>query len=168
VPLSRSPRRAAAALALGAAVLTTSGCIGSDTDINGVMGVGVDEGGRPVLVGEVCHGVVVRVDVSGPNRGDQPNEQLADLTAEEPVTGSFTLDPADPGAGWTGRPLALPLGPELHIAYASGGEEADSQLGQVTFTAADLAALRPGQVLSERSDGPVDAEAFADLACDER
>lgn len=167
MPSSRH-RRTAAVLALGAAALATSGCIGADTDVNGALGVTVGDAGRPVLVAEVCHGSVQSVGVYGPARGNQPNEALVELTAAEAVSGSFTLDLAAPGEAWEGEPAALPLGPDLHVAVASGSEEADSQLSQVEFTAEDLASLQPGQVLSGRSEEPVDAGAFADLACDGR
>lgn len=162
VPPPRPPRAAAAALALAAA-LGTAGCIAPSTDITGAVGVTVDDAGHPVVVAEVCSGDVAHVAVHGPNRGERPNEVLASFTAGPAATGPFTLDLADPGAGWTGDPLPLPLGPELHAVSAGG--TGDTALSGATFTAAELADLRPGQVLSERSEEPQDAEAFAQLAC---
>ena len=125
-------------------LLAAAGCAG-DVDVNGQVGITVTEDGSPVAVVEVCHGSVVTLRVAGPNRGQQPNEVHADLTADQPVLAPTTVTLAEPGPGWQGAPLLPPLDDSLYIVIADDREE-DSQLQQADFTAAELAALDPGTV----------------------
>ena len=125
-------------------LLATVGCAGA-VDVNGQVGITVTEDGSPVAVVEICHGSVATLSVAGPNRGQQPNEVHADLTADQRVRTSTTVVLAAPGAGWQGTPLLPPLDDSLYIVIADDREE-DSQLQQADFTAAELAALDPGTV----------------------
>jgi hypothetical protein len=116
-------------------------------DVNvGTVAVTVSDGGSPVLVLQLCRGSVDRVTIVGPNRGAQPNEQFAELTAPAPITAPVRLDVKNPPDGWRGGPASLPYEREkslLHIANAWGDQ---SKLRQVSFTAEELSALDPATV----------------------
>jgi hypothetical protein len=126
-------------------VTTALTACGGDVDINGAVGITVTDDGSPVAVVEICHGSVATLSVAGPNRGKQPNEVHAELTADQRVRASTTVVLADPGAGWQGTPLLAPLDDSLYLVIADDREE-DSQLRQGDFTPAELAALDPGTV----------------------
>ena len=125
-------------------LLAAAGCAG-DVDVNGQVGITVTEDGSPVAVVEVCHGSVTTLGVAGPNRGQQPNEVHAELTADQPLPASTTVVLAEPGPGWQGTPLLPPLDDSLYIVSADDRAEG-SQLQQADFTPADLALLDPGTV----------------------
>lgn len=144
-PLLGSSRSRCFVLGLVAVLVAACGNI-ITTEITGMTGVTVDGDRRPLLVGEVCDGAVVRVGVYGPNHGGARNEVRADLKSARPVRGSFVLDLSSPAAGWTGQPLRLPLAEDLHIAFAMASRDKDQQLAQVTFYASDLAELQAGTV----------------------
>jgi hypothetical protein len=140
----RRRRRRRLLLAAVLPVLAAAGCGGS-VDVNGQVGITVTEDGTPVAVVEICHGSVVTLSVAGPNRGQQPNEVHAELTADQPLQASTTVVLAEPGAGWQGTALLPPLDDSLYIVLADDREE-HRQLQQADFTPAELAALDPGTV----------------------
>ena len=131
-------------LAAALPVLATAGCAGTP-DVNGQVGITVTEDGRPVAVVELCRGSVATLSVAGPNRGEQPNEVHAELTADQRVRSSTTVVLDAPGTGWQGTPLLAPLDDSLYVVLADDREE-DSQLQQADFTVAELATLDPGTV----------------------
>ncbi|WP_041795554.1 hypothetical protein [Modestobacter italicus] len=112
--------------------------------INGQVGVTVDATGAPVLMLEVCHGSVDTVTVVGPNRGSQPNEVFARLTAPAPVASPTQVALLAPPPGWSGTPTSLPLDTQSFLIASAEGTQ--SELRQVDFSAADLATLDPETV----------------------
>ena len=134
----------AAAAACGALLTAPPGPGGSG--IVGGTGVTVDANGAPIIVLVVCERSIDSVTFYGPYRGG-PNEKLGVLTASGPVTGTVLLPVTDPPAGWSGGPVDLPLKQRPADLVIVEGHGDQSLLSQVTFTAAQLAALRPSQVL---------------------
>ena len=124
------------------ALLAAAGC-GGTPERNGAVGITVTEDGSPVAVLEICSGSVRELRVAGPNRGEQPNEEHARLSATEPVRASTTVELSDPGPGWQGTPLRPPLDDDLYIVNAA---DEGSQLSQASATPDELAALGPGTV----------------------
>lgn len=142
----------------------------STTTINGRSGLTVDESGRPLIVAEVCTGVVTEALVAGPYRDGTTNEVMASLRADQALSESFLLNPSSPGSGWSGSELALPLRSGLHIVVLSSGQAADSQLSQVSFQTEDPSELRPGVVQygnvgAEGRSERVSTDEFRELAC---
>ena len=125
-------------------LLAATGC-SSSPDRNGAVGISVSEDGSPVAVLEICSGSVRELHVAGPNRGKEPNEVHAELSAAEPLRTSTTVLLSDPGPAWQGTPLLPPLDDDLYIVAAADAEE-DTHLSQASATPAELAALDPGTV----------------------
>ena len=125
-------------------VLALAGCAGTP-DVNGAVGITVTADGSPVAVVEICRGSVRELSVAGPNRGEQPNEVHADLTAGAPVRASTTVVLAAPGEDWQGTPLLPPRDDDLYVVVA-GDREEDSELTQADVSVAELGALTPDTV----------------------
>lgn len=141
---------------VGIVVLLTGVVAGTVTpgiDVNGAAAVTVTADGHPVAVLELCHGAVQAVDVVGPNRGDEPNEVHAALTADRGVRRSTAVDLSNPGGDWRGDPLKLPLDDSLYVVSAT---TSDSNLRDVIFTPAELGALTPEEVLYSEYDAEND------------
>lgn len=119
--------------------------------IVGKTGVTVGAAGQPVLVLIVCERSINSVSVVGPNRGGS-NQKLGSLTAPGPITGTVLVPLADPPTGWSGGPVNLPLKQRPADLVIADGWGEQSLLSQVTFTAAQLAALRPSEVLLARGE----------------
>lgn len=118
-----------------------------EAGIVGRTGVTVDAQGEPIAVLMVCRGVVDQLTVHGPNRGDQPNEQLAAYRSTQPLSGYHELDLLDPGPNWTPQPgltREVIEGQRLVIVSVSGEKAA---LTGVSFTSDDLKTLTSGVVL---------------------
>ncbi|MGN6246233.1 MAG: hypothetical protein ACTHQ3_21500 [Motilibacteraceae bacterium] len=120
-----------------------------------VAGIGVDAQGRPVGYLQVCRG---HVDGATVYRDDGDERALGSWTAAAPVTGSAVWSLTDPQPGSADRP-ERPLEPlETDVTYALYGWTRDNSRSaqSVSFTPAQLAALRPGQVRyapTDRGDG---------------
>lgn len=116
-----------------------TGTDGRLAGMNGQVGVSVDADGALVAVLEVCAGSVDTVTVVGPNRGEEPNEVFAELTAPAPLTAPEQVSLLAPPSGWTGAPTSLPVGAEDFLIILAGGSQ--SELLQVEIDAADAAEL---------------------------
>lgn len=116
-----------------------TGTDGRLAGINGQVGVSVDDDGALVAVLEVCEGSVDTVTVVGPNRGEEPNEVFAELTAPVPLTAPEQVSLLAPSSGWTGAPTSLPVGAEDFLIVSASGWQ--SELLQVEIDAADVAEL---------------------------
>ena len=128
---------------------------GGPAGINGQVGVTVDAAGAPVLILEVCHGSVDTITVLGPNRGSEPNEVFANLRSPAPVANPTQVALLAATPGWTGAPTSLPLDTHPFLIASAQGDQ--SELRQVDFSAADLAALDPATVqYSEYDDAKQD------------
>jgi hypothetical protein len=71
-------------------VASLTGCIASDVEVIGALGVTVDEEQRPVVVVEACKGTATGVHLSFDRKGlseDEENEQVAAWTSGVPVPG---------------------------------------------------------------------------------
>ena len=136
----------------------------------GAVGVTVTKSGSPVLVLEVCRGSVDTVTVTGPSRGERPNEEVVRLTSQAAVTATTSVDVVRPSGRWSGSTLPSSSStPALLIATASGPR---GGLRPVSFTASDLASLDPTTVLYSTSGPSGDVVAgrapltgFSRLAC---
>lgn len=135
-------------LAVAAAYAVLPGDRGHDgglAGVNGQTGVTVDAAGHPVAVLEVCYGAVDTVTAYGPNRGDQPNELLAELHTPTPLTAPGQVALLDPPAPWSGAPAVLPWQGQPFAIIA--GSTSGSELRQVDVSAATLVGLDPGTVV---------------------
>lgn len=138
-----------------------------EAGIVGRSAVTVTADGDPVLLLAICRGSVDRAWVSGPNRGDQPNERLAAYRSLEPVSGFADIDLLAPTPPWQAEPALAPdavSDQRLLIASAFGEETA---LSQVSFTEAEFRTLTPGFVLDGNtpSAGPRSVDQFRAAAC---
>lgn len=152
-----------------------TGTDGRLAGINGQVGISVDADGALVAVLEVCAGSVDTVTVVGPNRGAEPNEVFAELTAPAPLTTPEQVSLLAPPSEWTGAPASLPVGAENFLIVSAGGWQ--SELRQVEINAADvaeLAAAGPDIVQysvydSETAEGSANRRAtrsrFHEIAC---
>lgn len=138
-----------------------------DAGINGAVGLTLSADGTPILLLQVCRGSVDRVSIVGPNRGNTPNETIAELASPVPITGSAIIDPSAPPSGWTGKPVSLPSQARRQLLLIALVDGHQSQLRQVSFTAADLAALAPGTVLYSvgLTNRRVNIAGFRGVAC---
>jgi hypothetical protein len=145
--------RKVALLIVVAAIMTlTSGCTVPDV---GASGIGVDPLGNPVGYLRVCErhqhvdAAVVYTDGTDDTRGRWTAAVAITDVAIWPLTG--------PAQGWTTETALKPLiTGTLYNLYGATTDNSASTAG-VSFTAADLAAMKPGQVryTPASSDVPV-------------
>ncbi len=151
-------------------VLLLAGC-GAPT--GGQTAVGVDQNGSPVAYVVMCEG---HIDGLTLYHGDNDRSvTVADVDAPAPVTTTAQVDLADPTDGWRVRtPLAALVDGTVYAMYG-GSLDNSSSSAHVQFTTDQLAALRPGQVLTQEYDEKKDdvlnvISAVADFqehACDD-
>jgi len=145
--------RAGALAGLMVVVASLTGCIASDVEVIGALGVTVDEEQRPVVVVEACKGTATGVHLSFDRKGlseDEENEQVAAWTSGVPVPGTSELVLSAPAGPWAGESVEVVVD-RGYIATAVG--EGDREvLSQVTFRGEDFAAMEPGTVYTNDTD----------------
>ena len=109
----------------------------------GRAGVGLDDEGYLVGYLEVCSEHLDGATISGPDDGDVVGRWQSSV----PVTHSASWSLADPQEGWTA--VEQPSELEPGVTYRVQGWTLDGSFtaSGVDFTAEDLAAIEPGQVL---------------------
>lgn len=136
-----------------AAAGAVSGCgnwITSDTVVEGMIGAGVDDAGRPIVVVNTCDSAANRISIAGARTpgmpADQTNETVAELRSSKPVSGAFTLPLTSGAAGWTTTgQFTLDEGRTYLLdAYDS---TKDLQTKSSTVPGSKLKTLKAGQVI---------------------
>ncbi|GAA3080023.1 hypothetical protein [Streptosporangium carneum] len=172
-------RRGLGILLAAAVIMSATGC----TPVGGgLTGVGVDAEGHPIIVLAWCdgaapeHAIVFRARGSA---GTAPQDDPSDLpggTASAEATrevrfnapsldgnsASFRLDaPAD---GWAAEsePLVLEAGVTYNARGWKGSGYTQVSTQDVSFTAGDVAELKPGQVLVQQLDEKTQAIRWID------
>lgn len=143
--MRRSATGAAVAAVLAASGLT--GCIAPDVEIQGAVGLTVDEEGRPVLLVEPCGSAAVQVSLAGTREGldaAETNRQEGTWTATSPSTELTELTLHRPAPTWQG-PDFTPR-PGLGYIAEAGTTTRDGVITQVSFHTDDLPGLEPGTV----------------------
>lgn len=171
-PLPGAPRAPITfGVALGiVALLLTTGCT---AEVTGLAGVSVDERGNPIAVAVACTGKfdgAILEDVSNFDKITIVRKWSfnATKTMRWNIVESPTATNPKPGG-------TLVLKPEVPYNLTASSKDQQTTSGSVTFTVADPARLRPGQVgyLKENySAGTadyvvVDATEFESLVCKE-
>lgn len=155
---------AKAAVALGAVALTFS-MTGCTVPRVGLTGIGVDSAGGLVAYLQVCRDHVDGASVYTV-AGDA---ELGAWRAPEPVTGFASWSLSAPSEGWTSSTALVPPAPRTRYSLFGWTTDNSSATTAVTFTAAQLASLRPGQVMFDvgSKQGPLvtDVATFRTQAC---
>ncbi len=153
-PRSRTRLVALTTTAACAAGLLLTGCFNAITVTDaGRLGITVDAAGAPVLLVMLCEKGRPYVQlVEGRTKSDlesKANVQRGEWSTDTAYRGVQRLTPADPEAGWTTTESPGALAPDVLLVADGGTAEDDTaSLVPVDFTPADLATLRPGQVLT--------------------
>ncbi|MEX3504360.1 hypothetical protein [Corynebacterium sp. LK2510] len=122
------------------------------TDISGQVGFSLSDSGGVVIEVESCGVELDGVQLAGPNI-DGENHKYAVFTAQDPVSGYFSVDISRPDSNWQAEaPVEVPENvDELLIANASTSRR-DAQPYQVDATLADIRELKPGEIITGSSD----------------
>jgi hypothetical protein len=131
-------RLIAAALVLASPLLAT----GCSVPAAGVVGVGLDELGRPVGYLRVCHD-----HIDGTTLYHDDSEDLGSWSASEPVTDFARWSLADPAPEWRQEQPLVKLTVNTRYTLYGGTDDNSWSAEAVDFSLADLGRLEPGQVL---------------------
>lgn len=159
------------AVGIGALLLTT----GCSAEVVGLAGVSVDERGDPIAVVVACTGTYDVAHLEDVSNLDATTFNIVrdwSFSAARMMRWNIVESPAATHAKPGG---ALELKPGVPYQLTAFSRDEQTTSGSVTFTAADLAGLRPGQVryFKENQSGGTgnhvvaDATKFESLACDE-
>jgi hypothetical protein len=159
---------------LGMAVLgPLSGCT---VAVAGVTGITVTEDGAPLGVMLVCHDHIDGATLydSGADSDYDPDEDepsepddLGTWSRRKPATGFTVWSLRTGGRGWSADTPVAALDP--HRTYSLYGWTHDNSWStiDVTFTAAQLARLEPGQVRYYKGEGAgTDRDGYATVSMD--
>ena len=156
---------------IGALLLTTA----CSAEVVGLAGVSVDERGDPIAVVVACKGTYDAAHLEDVSNLDATTLNIVrdwSFSAVRMMRWNIVESPAATHAK-PGGTLVVKPGVPYQLTTFSKADQTTS--GSVTFTAADLAGLRPGQVRyfnKNESGGTgdhvvVDATKFESLACDQ-
>lgn len=174
MPSIRTPRSRAGLVALTtaaacAAGLVLTGCFNAITVTDaGRLGVTVDASGAPVLLVMLCEKSRPYVQLVEGRKGSDPeskaNVERGEWSTDTTYRGVQKLTLAAPEAMWTTTKSPGALASDV-LLIADGGtaEDDTASLVPVDFTPADLATLRPGQVLA--GGKTVSLDAFGSYRC---
>jgi hypothetical protein len=165
----RMHRTFGVALNIGALLLIT----GCTAEVTGLAGVSVDERGNPIAVAVACAGKFDSATLEDVSNFDTITlVREWSFSANKAMRWNIVESPTatHPKPGGT-----LVLKPEVLYDLKAFNTEAQTTSGSVTFTAADVARLRPGQVgyLKENLSGGtakyvvVNESTFESLVCKE-
>ncbi|WP_022910249.1 hypothetical protein [Aestuariimicrobium kwangyangense] len=121
----------------------------------GLAGIGVDAHGSPVGYLQVCEN-----HVDGATLYVSDVDQTGSWQASSPVTDFVRWSLSAPGPGWTIDRALGGLKPGVDYTFYGWTTDNTSSASGVTFTTADLARLKPGQVMYE---GGTNASTTEDL-----
>jgi hypothetical protein len=153
-------------------LLLTTGCT---AEVTGLAGVSVDQGGDPIAVVVACKGTYDTADLEDLSNLDATTTTIvrdwsfsAAKTTRWNIVDSPTASNPKPGG-------TLELRPGVPYDLTAFSRDEQTTSGAVTFTMADVASLRLGQVryFKENASGGtgeyvvVDASEFESLACRE-
>ena len=146
----------------------------------GVMGVTVDENGRPVGVLEVCEGHIDGAslyETPADEASQSPSQHVGDWSVAPAATSSSYLDLTKPTGAWRSDTPFATLHPGRSYTLYGWTRDNSWSAGGVDFSPEDLKQLRPDQVrydagLHADEDDPDDTTAtvpiseFRSRACD--
>jgi hypothetical protein len=151
------------AVAVFVASIGLTGCFNAiDVTDAGRMGVTVDAKGDPVLLVMLCDGgrpYVQLTEGRKPSDADsKQSTQRGEWSTDRKVNGVQRLTLGKPEAIWTTKQSPGALAPGVPLIAEGGTAEDDTAtLVPVDFRPADLAGLRPGQVLTAEKTMPLSA-----------
>jgi hypothetical protein len=141
-----------------AVVGLTSGCT---VEARGVMGIGVGADGDPVAFLQVCSD-----HIDGATAYVTDSDHRGSWTADPAATGFATWSLLDGGDGWSvAEPFVAPEPGQVYSLYGWTRDNSSSATS-VSFTAADLAGMKPGQVRYNDVTVVTTVEEFRQHACD--
>ena len=111
-----------------------------------MVGLTVGPDGEPVVVIQTCEGYVDGVHLSTSAEDGQKSRRTGAWAHERRLKGSISFSLTRPAEGWLATMAPEALGEGGYALAAAGSGNASWGSRPVSFTAADLAALRPGQV----------------------
>ncbi|WP_328996015.1 hypothetical protein OG394_15290 [Kribbella sp. NBC_01245] len=134
-------------LALVVGVLT-----GCSPGLAGGISVTVDDAGRLVAVMEKCRGDIEYVSLSEISEGSEAQGservRLGEWTIGKLKDGSHALNLETGNPAWKASSPWQPLKPGTSYVVGAWDENQSWTLGTLTFKVADLAKVKPGEVLS--------------------
>ena len=144
-------RRYGVGLCLALVVGVLTGC---SPGLAGGISVTVDDAGRLVAVMEKCRGNIEYVSLSEvPEVQGGERVRLGEWTIGKLKDGSHELNLETGNVAWKASSAWQPLKPGKSYVVGAWDENQSWTLGTLTFTLADLAKVKPGEVLSVDSAG---------------
>ncbi|MDX3070997.1 hypothetical protein [Streptomyces sp. MI02-7b] len=131
----------------------------------GVTGITVAEDGTPVGVMLVCHDHIDGASLYDVDADEA--DEIGSWSRRKPATGFSVWSLRTGGRGWrAGTPLAA-LDPHHTYTLRGWTDNHSAMTFEVTFTAAQLARLEPGQVRYLKGEGPgTDRDGYATVSMD--
>lgn len=127
---------------------TLSGC---GVEIGGIVGMTVDDAGRPVAVVQMCEGHIDGATLYL-SRDDNETEHFGRWEVSPPVTGFSQFDLAAGGNGWRLVGTLKPRDPATRYMIYGWSNDSSRSAAHLEFSEQDLKGLRPGTVLAPSVD----------------
>ena len=136
-------RKMGSAVAVLAVTCVLSACGPPGT---GVIGIGVDDSGRPIGQLKVCEGEHMDGAFLYVEHDSNIDRPVGSWEARPAATGLTSWSFERPSSGWVLNGPAPALKPKVVYNLGAGADDGSGTSGYVLFTLEDLRAMKPGQV----------------------
>lgn len=135
--------------------LTLIGCLaalsGCGVEAGGVVGMTVDDAGKPVAVVQMCEGHIDGATLFL-SRGGPDEEEFGEWEVSPPVTGFSQFSLTAGGDGWRLVGTLKPRDPQTRYTIYGWTNDNSWSATHLDFSEQDLTGLRPGTVLVPSTD----------------